>query len=54
MAGHFGDSILWQMDLSSDGSLLLSGTCVLTGFSKGNGSGISTAEYREEKISTGK
>ena len=47
MVDHFGDRVLGQMDLLSDGVLLFSGSFVLVCFSKGNSSGISKNEYKE-------
>jgi len=49
MLGHFGDRLLGQMNLLSDGVLLFSDSFVLACFSKGNGSGISKNLYKEKK-----
>ena len=49
MVGHFGDRVLGQKDLLSEGVLLFSGSCVVVCFSKGNSSGISKNESKEEK-----
>lgn len=47
MVGHFGDSVLGQMDLRSEGVLLFSGSLVLARFPTGNRSGISKNEHKE-------